>query len=68
MKMDEQEFEDLENDLASHLKPVRDGEQRWAKAMERITHFLEQEWQRGYEEGMRKAREIDNQSKKSAKV
>lgn len=41
--MENDEFEDLENDLASWLKPVRDGEGMWAKAMQRIDHVVDEQ-------------------------
>lgn len=34
--MTEAEMEDLENHLASHLKPVKPGADHWAKAMKLI--------------------------------
>lgn len=38
--MTEAEMEDLENHLASHLKPVKPGADHWAKAMKLIKNVI----------------------------
>ena len=38
--MTNEELEDMENVLASHLKPVREGERRWFKAIEFIKNTI----------------------------